>query len=205
MAPPAKRVVQGSPLHYKSAEATARRGTSIEVAMGESIKIGVSSCLLGENVRYDGGHKRDPYIVEVLARFFELVPVCPEFECGLGVPREAMRLEGDPAAPRLMTHRTRVDLTDRMSAFCQRRVAALAREQLCGFVFKSRSPCCGLHRLSVFGKARCRRNGRGVFVAALLQRLPQLPVVDEQALADTRRRDRFVADVRSWTMRVSQR
>jgi uncharacterized protein YbbK (DUF523 family) len=116
--------------------------------------------------------------------------------------REPMRLEGDPAAPRLMTHHTRIDLTDRMNAFCRRRIGELASEALCGFVLKSRSPCCGLHRLTVFGTLGCRRNGRGLFAAALLQRLPLLPVVDERALADRRRRDRFLASVRSWRERA---
>ena len=86
--------------------------------MTDSIKIGVSSCLLGELVRYDGGHKHDRYITDILGNYFSFVPVCPEVGCGLPIPREAMRLEGDPANPRLMTGRSRIDLTEQMLAFC---------------------------------------------------------------------------------------
>lgn len=112
--------------------------------MGNSIKIGVSSCLLGEPVRYDGGHKHDHYITDILGNCFSLVPVCPEVGCGLPVPREAMRLEGDPEAPRLLTHQSRGDLTAPMLAFCAAKVKELEQEDLCGFIFKKNSPSCGL-------------------------------------------------------------
>src|SRR5512133_3405772 len=99
--------------------------------MSNSINIGVSSCLLGEKVRYDGGHKHDRYITDTLGRFFRFVPVCPEVGFGLPVPREAMRLEGDPAAPRLVTSRTGIDLTDQMLDFCRRKVVELEQQDLC--------------------------------------------------------------------------
>ena len=82
-----------------------------------TIKLGVSACLLGQPVRYDGQHKLDPFLRDTLGAYVEYVPVCPEFEAGFGVPREAMRLEGDPASPRLVTVQTRVDHTDRMNAW----------------------------------------------------------------------------------------
>lgn len=104
--------------------------------MSNSIAVGVSSCLLGEQVRYDGGHKHDHYVTDTLGRFFRFVPVCPEVGCGLPVPREAMRLEGDPAAPRLVTSRTAIDLTERMLEYCKRTVQELDKEELCGFIFK---------------------------------------------------------------------
>src|SRR5512139_1119277 len=101
----------------------------------EKIKLGISTCLLGENVRYDGGHKLDRFLRDTLGHYVEYVPVCPEVECGLPVPREAMRLVGDPGAPRLVTSRTGVDLTDRMLAWARERVEQLSAEDLCGFVF----------------------------------------------------------------------
>src|SRR5512133_670591 len=99
--------------------------------MTTPITIGVSACLLGEHVRYDGGHKHDRYITDVLGRYFSFVPVCPEVGCGLPIPRESMRLEGDPASPRLMTGKSRVDLTGQMSAFCEKKVKELESEHLC--------------------------------------------------------------------------
>jgi uncharacterized protein YbgA (DUF1722 family)/uncharacterized protein YbbK (DUF523 family) len=118
--------------------------------MNRPIRMGVSSCLLGHPVRYDGGHKRDAYVTDTLGRFFEFVPVCPEVECGLGVPRPAMRLTGDPKDPRLTVINTGEDLTERMQAYCARRVEELAGEDLCGYIFKSKSPSSGMARIKVF-------------------------------------------------------
>jgi uncharacterized protein YbbK (DUF523 family) len=103
----------------------------------ESIRLGISACLLGENVRFDGGHKLDRYLRDTLGRFVEYVPVCPEAECGLGIPREAMHLEGDPGSPRLVTIRTKRDFTDQMLHWANKRVQELEGENLCGFIFKS--------------------------------------------------------------------
>src|SRR5512136_687892 len=110
--------------------------------MPGEIKIGVSACLLGEKVRYDGGHKHDRCITDTLGRVFSLIPVCPEVECGLPVPREVMRLEGAPAHPRLVTVESRLDLTERLLAFCREKMAELEGEALSGFILKSRSPSC---------------------------------------------------------------
>ena len=104
------------------------------------IKLGISSCLLGEKVRYDGGHKLDRFITETLGQLVEFVPVCPEVECGLGVPREAMHLVAAPDGPRLVTIRTQADYTERMLAWAQERLVELEHEDLCGFIFKSGSP-----------------------------------------------------------------
>ncbi len=112
----------------------------------ERIKIGVSSCLLGEKVRYDGGHKLDRYITETLGQFFEYVPVCPEVEYGLPIPRETLRLVGDPASPRLVTGRTGIDHTEGMQRWAETKLDDLTREDLSGFIFKSRSPSSGLER-----------------------------------------------------------
>ncbi len=106
----------------------------------EKIKLGISTCLLGENVRYDGGHKLDRFLTETLGQYVEYVPVCPEVECGLPIPREALRLVGNPDSPRLVTTRTKQDLTDRMTQWAQKRVVELEGEGLFGFIFKSDSP-----------------------------------------------------------------
>jgi uncharacterized protein YbbK (DUF523 family) len=137
--------------------------------------LGVSSCLLGNNVRYDGGHKLDLYLSDVLGRHVHWVPVCPEVECGLGVPRESMRLVGDPASPRLITTRTGTDHTQRMERWARQRSAELEREDLCGFVFKSRSPSSGLRGIKVYDeKGNPARRGQGMFARAFTQRLPHL-------------------------------
>ncbi|MBU5636780.1 DUF523 and DUF1722 domain-containing protein [Geomonas sp. Red69] len=162
---------------------------------GAPIRIGVSSCLLGEKVRYDGGHKHDPYLTEVLGRFFSFVPVCPEVECGMSTPREAMRLEGDPDKPRLMTHRTRVDKTEQMLRFCRDKVEQLAGEDLCGFVFKKGSPSSGLFRVKVYREGMPPTSGSGLFAAAVARRFPQLPLEEEGRLNDPVLRENFIERV----------
>lgn len=166
--------------------------------MENSIKIGVSSCLLGEPVRYDGGHKHDHYITDTLGRYFSLVPVCPEVGCGLPVPREALRLEGDPAAPRLLTHQSRVDLTAQMQAFCSAKVQELEEEDLCGFIFKKNSPSSGLYRVKVYNNGLAVKSGRGLFAAAVAQHFPLLPLEEEGRLGDPRLRENFIARVFSY-------
>ncbi|GFO64530.1 YbgA family protein [Geomonas paludis] len=162
---------------------------------GAPIKIGVSSCLLGEKVRYDGGHKHDPYLTGVLGRFFGFVPVCPEVECGMTTPREAMRLEGDPAQPRLMTHRSRVDKTGQMLEFCRNKVEQLAHEDLCGFIFKKGSPSSGLFRVKVYREGLPPASGSGLFAAAVARRFPQLPMEEEGRLHDPVLRENFIERV----------
>lgn len=161
--------------------------------MAETIRVGVSACLLGQNVRYDGGHKRDAYVVETLGKFFEFVPVCPEVECGLGVPREAMRLVGDPEAPRLVTIKTGVDLTERMRAWALRRVRELGGEDLRGFIFKAKSPSSGMARVKVYGeKGTPAPRGTGLFARAFMDAFPLLPVEEEGRLHDDRLRENFI-------------
>lgn len=165
------------------------------------IAIGVSSCLLGELVRYDGGHKRNSYINDTLNRFFRLVPVCPEVGCGLPAPREAMRLEGDPAEPRLMTINGRIDLTARMQAFCEAKVRELEREDLCGFIFKRNSPSCGMWLVGVYDNEVPAGSGSGLFAAAVLRRFPLLPVEEEGRLDDPVIREEFIERVRRYHRR----
>jgi uncharacterized protein YbgA (DUF1722 family)/uncharacterized protein YbbK (DUF523 family) len=169
--------------------------------MGNEIALGVSSCLLGEKVRYDGGHKHDRYITDTLGRFFRFVPVCPEVGCGLSIPREAMRLEGDPAEPRLVTNRTGIDLTERMLDFCRRKVVELEKEGLCGFIFKKDSPSSGLFRVKVYTGGMPVKTGRGLFADALVKHFPLLPVEEEGRLYDMNLRENFIERVfafRSW-------
>ncbi len=163
--------------------------------MTSAITIGVSSCLLGEHVRYDGGHKLDRYITDTLGRFFRFVPVCPEVGCGMPVPREAMHLEGDPAAPRLVTINSRIDKTEQMLAYCRQKVRELEREELCGFIFKKNSPSSGLFRVKVYNRGMPARSGRGLFAAAVVEHFPRLPVEEEGRLTDPMIRENFIERV----------
>ena len=159
----------------------------------ELIRIGISACLTGEEVRYNGAHKKDESVLEALQRRFELVPVCPEVEMGLGVPREPMNLYRTPAGVRMITVNSRIDHTDGMQAWAARRLDELSKQDLSGFVLKSRSPSCGLH----VGE----HDDRGLFAAALLERHPQLPVVEESALADPAQLERFTERVHAYSRR----
>ncbi len=163
----------------------------------EKIRIGVSSCLLGEKVRYDGQHKLDTYITGVLSQWFEFVPVCPEFELGLGVPREPIHLEGDPENPRLVTNKSGQDLTAPMLDWCRKRVGALEQENLCGFIFKSKSPSSGMERVKVYppGGGMAAKSGRGLFANAFMQHFPLLPVEEEGRLHDPALRENFIERV----------
>lgn len=159
----------------------------------EKIKLGVSSCLLGKNVRYDGGHKLDRFLQETLGEYVEYIPVCPETECGLGVPREAMHLEGDPASPRLITTRTRRDMTRHMITWAHKRIAQLEKEALCGFIFKSGSPSSGRERIKVYNeKGIPVKKGVGIFARIFMEHFPLLPVEDDGRLHDLNRRENFI-------------
>jgi len=158
------------------------------------IRLGVSACLLGEAVRYDGGHKRDAFLTETLGPFVEWVPVCPELELGLGVPRDTLRLVGGASAPRLVVERTGEDLTTRMHRFARSRLDALAELDLDGYVLKRASPSCGLFRVRVYGPKGVAA-GRGLFAAALVERFPALPVEEEGRLGDARLRENFIERV----------
>jgi len=166
--------------------------------MAPRIRVGISACLLGREVRYDGGHKRDRSILATLGRRFELVPVCPEVEIGLGVPREPLRLEGKGDAPRLVFRSSRLDVTRRMNGWARRRVRELGTADLRGFVLKSRSPSCGLARVPLHRAGRGGApslRGRGLFASALVERFPSLPVVEELQLHDRAARQDFVRRV----------
>jgi len=162
----------------------------------EKIKIGISSCLLGEKVRYDGGHKLDQYITETLGRYFAWVPVCPEVEYGLPVPREGMRLVGDPASPRLLTIRTGVDHTEGMLKWSEKKLKVLEREELCGFIFKSRSPSSGIAGVRVYTPSGMpSHKGVGIFGGAFMRTFPLIPVIDEGRLHNPALRENFIERV----------
>lgn len=157
--------------------------------------VGVSSCLLGHAVRYDGGHKHSPYITDVLARHFELAPWCPEVAIGLGIPRPPIRLSGDPAAPRVVgVDDPSVDVTERLRA-CAREVAG-ANGDLAGYILKRASPSCGMERVTVYGaKGVPRGTASGAFAGELMRALPLLPCEEEGRLSDPALRESFVSRV----------
>ncbi|MCX5807438.1 MAG: DUF523 domain-containing protein [Proteobacteria bacterium] len=162
----------------------------------DKIKIGISPCLLGENVRYDGGHRHDHYITDILGRFFQWVSICPEVGYGLPVPREAMNLVGDPLSPRLVTVRTGIDHTEGMKKWAEERLNKLAQEGICGFIFKSRSPSSGLQGVKVFTeKGNVDGKGVGIFAAAFIKKFPLVPVVDDDSLKDKSLRESFIERV----------
>jgi uncharacterized protein YbgA (DUF1722 family)/uncharacterized protein YbbK (DUF523 family) len=159
----------------------------------EKLRLGISTCLLGLPVRYDGGHKLDHYLRDTLGRYVEFVPVCPEVECGFGVPREAVRLVGDPEKPELITVRSQADLTERMTTWAARRVAELEEEHLCGFIFKSGSPSSGMERVKVYNeKGVGVKKGVGLFARAFMDHFPGLPVEEEGRLHDPVLRENFI-------------
>jgi uncharacterized protein YbgA (DUF1722 family)/uncharacterized protein YbbK (DUF523 family) len=159
----------------------------------EKIKIGISSCLLGNNVRYDGGHKWDRYVTETLEEYFEWVPVCPEVEYGLPIPREAMHLVGEPATPRLVTVRTGIDHTSGMLKWSDKKLKDIENEELCGFIFKSRSPSSGISGVKVYTPSGMpSRRGRGIFGGAFMRHFPIIPVIDDGRLHDPQLRENFI-------------
>lgn len=159
----------------------------------DKIRLGISSCLLGEKVRYDGGHKHDPWLTGTLGRYVDFVPVCPEVEMGLATPREALRQVGDPQQPRLVTSRSGIDLTEPMLTWARQRVAALEGEGLCGFIFKSKSPSSGMERVKVYDERGVpQKTGVGLFARVFMEHFPLLPVEEEGRLNDPRLRENFI-------------
>ena len=164
--------------------------------MDEKIRLGISSCLLGHPVRFDGGHKQDRFITDTLGKYVDFVPVCPEVEMGLPTPREALRLVGEPEQPRLVTARSGKDYTEAMLAWTRRKVAALEREGLCGFIFKSKSPSSGMERVKLYDRNGVPRNvAVGLFAREFMAHFPCLPVEEEGRLHDPHLRENFIESI----------
>ncbi len=162
--------------------------------MNTPITIGISACLFGQNTRYDGGHRHEPLLVEALGQSVALVPLCPECDCGLGVPREPMRLEGDPENPRLMTITSRSDLSGRLRSWSAQRLATLKDEGIGGLILKSRSPSCG-RRVAVYETGSGETPiaySPGLFARLVMERFPGLPIGDEEELRDPARLNDFL-------------
>ena len=161
------------------------------------IRVGISACLLGQEVRWDGGHKRDRFLTDVLAPYFEWVPVCPEVEIGMGTPRPPVRLvRGDGDEPRMLDPKGGRDWTRAMQGWARRRLRALAADDLCGYVLKSGSPSCGMERVKVYGPGGMpEKSGTGVFAAELLRRFGALPVEEEGRLHDAKLRENWIERV----------
>jgi len=162
----------------------------------EAIRVGVSTCLLGQRVRYDGGHKRDDFVADALGRCVDFVPVCPEVDIGLGVPRDPIRLQKTKDGLRLVNVKTGADLTDKMRAYARRKAAQLRALGVDGYVLKKDSPSCGMERVKVHGAGGPpAKNGRGLFARTLMEDMPLLPVEEEGRLQDARLRENFVERV----------
>lgn len=168
-------------------------GVKKEKAKDPIIRLGISTCLLGENVRFDGGHKQDLFLLKTLGRYVEWVPVCPEVEIGLGTPRESLRLIGTPEAPRLVAPKSGSDHTESMRGWSGKRLEELAALNLHGYVLKKDSPSCGLFRVRVYTEQGMpARTGQGIFARELVNRLPLLPAEEEGRLHDMRLRENFI-------------
>jgi uncharacterized protein YbgA (DUF1722 family)/uncharacterized protein YbbK (DUF523 family) len=159
----------------------------------EKLRIGVSTCLLGESVRYDGGNARDRYVTDTLGQYMEFFPVCPEMEAGLGLPREPIHLVGDPESPRVVTINTHKDLTETMTTWAHQRVRELEKESFCGFIFKSKSPSSGMERVKVYTeKGIPVKKGVGVFARAFMEHFPSIPAEEDGRLHDPHLRENFI-------------
>ena len=165
--------------------------------MSDKIKVGISACLLGKNVRYNGGHKLEPLLVDTLGQYLEFIPICPEVEAGLGIPREPARLVGSSDSPRVKTLNTGTDLTDRMLKWTTNLLNRLEKENLCGFIFKSKSPSCQIEGKVCNKKGAVVLNGVGILAHAFMERFPFIPVIDEVRFRDVRLREKFVQEVRA--------
>ena len=166
------------------------------IRAGQPIRLGISSCLLGENVRFDGGHKKDHFLVDVLGAHVEWVPVCPELEMGMGVPRETIQLQREGGLVQLVAPKSGTDHTAGMTRWAAGRLNELAQEALCGYVLKKDSPSCGMVRVRVYDENGVpARDGVGLYAAALMERFGSLPVEEEGRLHDANLRENFIERV----------
>ncbi len=174
--------------------------------METKIKIGVSSCLIGEKVRWNGDHKQNRYVKDTLSQYFEYVPVCPEVEVGMGTPRETVALYGDLEKTKMISKKTQTDWTSRMNKYSKDRIKRLGGEDLCGYIFKSKSPSCGLARIPVYDESDSSkaRHRSGLFADAFMKANPLVPTEDEGRLTDPRFRENFIIRVFSFARLKSE-
>lgn len=163
------------------------------------IKIGISACLLGEKVRFDGGHKHDRYLTDILGNFFEFVPSCPEVEIGMGVPRDSVRLVNVSQSIRLIGPKTGTDWTDKMISYSAKLVKKLTSVNFSGYILKSDSPTCGMERVRIYNKDGIpNKNGRGLFAEVFIKENPLIPVEEEGRLNDAKIRENFITRIFSY-------
>ncbi len=166
---------------------------------GKSIKIGISACLLGKKVRYNGRHKLNRALKRwASSKGIKFIPVCPEVECGLPVPREPMILTGNPETQRLITINTGIDYTDKLRKWSREKIKALKSENLSGFIFKNRSPSCGLKSVKIKGY---RKKINGIFAASIIKAFPEMPVVEDERLKDLSSKKRFLNKVKKYQIK----
>jgi len=161
--------------------------------MSEKIKFGICSCLLGYKVRYDREHKLDHFLRDTLGQYMEYIPVCPEVECGLSIPREEMQLMGNPDNPRLVTVRTRKNYTEQIQTWGRKKLKELKKKDLCGYIFKSKSPSCGMKCITVYNDCgTATKNGVGIWARMFMNYFPLLPVEDNSRLHEPWLRENFI-------------
>jgi uncharacterized protein YbgA (DUF1722 family)/uncharacterized protein YbbK (DUF523 family) len=183
--------------------------TGMEASFDTKPKLGISACLLGQKVRFDGGHKREQFLTDLFGRFVEWIPICPEVEVGMGVPRESVRLVGTPSNPKMIAEKSGRDWTAAMSQFAAKRLRDMAEISLSGYILKKNSPSCGMERVRVYSsKGMPERQGRGLFAAALMKQWPLLPIEEEGRLNDLKLRENFIERVfayHRWQQASAQR
>jgi uncharacterized protein YbgA (DUF1722 family)/uncharacterized protein YbbK (DUF523 family) len=177
--------------------------------MENRIKLGISACLLGQEVRYDGTHQLNRFLTDTLGKFVDFYPVCPEVESGFPTPREAFRLVGEPDSPRLVTINTGEDHTRKVNRWSRKRVTELEMEDLCGFIFKKKSPSCGMERVKVYGESGMpQQTGVGLFARIFMEHFPLIPVEDDGRLNDPQLRENFIERIftlKRWREAISRR
>lgn len=162
----------------------------------KKLKLGISACLLGERVRYDGKDALDSYLIDLFSSHFQLIPYCPESEAGLGVPREPMRLVGDRQSPRLVVTKTGKDETKRIITWARKKLKELERENLVGLILKSKSPCCGVRGVNVYqGRGRPLSQGKGLFAKFFQEHFPLIPVEEDRKLHQIDERENFISRI----------
>ncbi|BBM66395.1 hypothetical protein VA249_30410 [Vibrio alfacsensis] len=164
--------------------------------MESSIKVGISSCVMGQRVRFDSGHKISNFVTKELDGYFSFVPVCPEVGIGMTVPRPTIRLVSNEERIALVeTKNPENDHTDKMLTYSENKVNELQREQLCGYIVCAKSPTCGMERVKVYSKNNAAKEGVGLYTKTLMENMPWLPVEEDGRLNDPVLKENFITRV----------